>query len=121
MKLGIKLLPLVLILALTACTSTLVGRPLNEQAIATFKPGMTTIQEVKTQLGSPTAIKQMANGHTILVYTYETSTKSSFMDFLNNQSKLKYQSVTFTFGSNEKLKTISRSRKEVGASIESGG
>jgi hypothetical protein len=116
MKPDIKLLPLILIPLLAACTLSF-SHPLSKQAIATFKPGVTTIQEVKTQLGPPTKIKR--TGSTVLVYTTHEIIRANAASFiplvgpLVGEAEKKYQYVTFTFGLDGKLKTISRSNSKM--------
>ncbi len=117
MKLSTKLLPLALLLtlALTACTTFRSGHPLNEQAIATFKPGVTTLQKVEAQLGPPSSTTQLTDGSTILFYSYRTTRVSTatyipIVNMFARGAKTKYQSVEFTFGPDGKLRTITRNQ-----------
>ena len=71
-----------LCIVLAACAST--GVDVKPEQLSNFLPGFSTIDEVTTQLGTPTSQVTLKNGSTILIYSFATSRPhpESFIPFI---------------------------------------
>ncbi|WP_341352438.1 hypothetical protein [Paraburkholderia hospita] len=68
--------------ALSACISA--GVDVKPEQLSKFKQDVTTLEEVVTELGSPTAQTALRDGSTVLIYSFVTSRPrpESFIPFI---------------------------------------
>lgn len=101
---------------LAACVST--GVDVRPEHLSNFIPGFSTVDDVTAQLGTPTSELAMANGSTILVYSFATSRPhpESFIPFVGPLfagGEIRSATVLFEFDENgvlrSKRRTISSS------------
>lgn len=65
-----KFIACIICLFLQGCVS--VGTKTDQNVVNTFKPGVTTLAEVKAKLGDPNQTTQNADGSTLIQYIYAT-------------------------------------------------
>jgi hypothetical protein len=77
-----RIVRIVLCITLAACISA--GVDVKPEQLSKFKQDVTTLEEVVTELGSPTAQTALRDGSTVLIYSFVTSRPrpESFIPFI---------------------------------------
>ncbi|MFC3033505.1 outer membrane protein assembly factor BamE [Pseudoalteromonas fenneropenaei] len=68
-------------LVLAACSSTQSGKDFDMEVVKSFKKGQTTQEDVRTAIGDPTGMDDMANGDVVWTYEYYEN-KSSGLSYV---------------------------------------
>ncbi|WP_224081144.1 hypothetical protein [Cupriavidus laharis] len=102
---------IVLCIMLAACVST--GVNVTPEHLSNFLPGFSTIDDVTTQLGTPTSQVTLKSGSTILIYSFATSRPhpESFIPFIGPLfagGEIRSSTVLFEFDENGVLRSQRR-------------
>jgi len=102
---------IVLCIMLVACVST--GVDVKPEQLSNFLPGFSTIDDVTTQLGTPTSQVTLKGGSTILIYSFATSKPhpESFIPFIGPLfagGEIRSSNVLFEFDENGVLRSQRR-------------
>ncbi|CAG2141332.1 hypothetical protein [Cupriavidus numazuensis] len=103
--------PIVLCIMLAACAST--GVDVRPEQMSNFLPGFSTIDDVTTQLGTPTSQVTLKSGSTVLIYSFATSRPhpESFIPFIGPLfagGNVRSSTVLFEFDENGVLSSLRR-------------
>jgi hypothetical protein len=99
--------------ALSACISA--GVDVKPEQLSKFKQEVTTLEEVVTELGSPTAQTALRDGSTVLIYSFVTSRPrpESFIPFIGplfGGADTQSSTVVFEFDENGILTRVNAGR-----------
>jgi outer membrane protein assembly factor BamE (lipoprotein component of BamABCDE complex) len=115
---------IVVILAVTACTSSTVGRKIDSDVAAKIQKGVSTKSDVIALIGSPDRIMNMGTGDSMWTYSYSRMSMKpqSFIpivNMFNSGTNTQQQHFMITFDMNNIVTDImnSQSATEISSGI----
>jgi hypothetical protein len=108
---------------LAGCMSA--GVEVRPEQMSSFRPGVTTLQDVTAMLGPASVQTALDDGSTLLVYTFVTSRPhpESFLPFIGSLvggADTRSSATVFLFDAHGMLKSASTTTSNVGTGLSSG-